>query len=160
MDTGLAKVVASRCNRVGGLCSHAELASVLDDHLGVESRMTTGGRGKQVPDGFWTVLVPGAVAYLSYKGESNPRSAARIYELLEDLGFLKYVNRDRDSILATIKDPPRRQISRADPRLRHDRRRISPPRSFQARHQKHGRRLSITTKRQATTTVPPTPTKQ
>ena len=49
--------------------------------------MTTDGRDKHVPDGFWTVLVPGAVAYLSYRGEPNPRSAVRIFELLDDLGF-------------------------------------------------------------------------
>ena len=45
------------------------------------------------------VLVPGAVAYRRYRGDPELRSPARIHDLL---GFLDNVDRDRDSILATI----------------------------------------------------------
>lgn len=58
--------------------------------------------GRYVKDGTWMVLVPGAVAYLRYRGEPNPRSPAAIYEQLSELGFLDGVDRDRESVLATI----------------------------------------------------------
>ncbi len=56
----------------------------------------------QVKPGFWMVLVPGAVAYLRYRRDKYARSPTRIYELLEELGFLDGVQRDPDSIRATI----------------------------------------------------------
>ena len=52
--------------------------------------------------GFWMVLVPGAVAYLQYKDDPEPKSPARIYDLLVELGFLDDIPRERKSILATI----------------------------------------------------------
>ena len=56
---------------------------------------------KRAQDGFWMVLVPGAWQYLRYQGNPNP-ALAEIYEILEQLGFLKDVDRKRNSILATI----------------------------------------------------------
>ena len=58
----------------------------------------------RVLTGYWMVLVPGAVAYLRYKGESDPTSADNIYDLFEKLGFLKDVNRNRRSVLNTIRN--------------------------------------------------------
>ena len=58
--------------------------------------------GQYVKDGTWLVLVPGAVAYLRYKGCPNPKSPTAIYELLEELGFLDDIDRDKGSIIATI----------------------------------------------------------
>ena len=58
---------------------------------------------RHVKDGTWMVLVPGAVAYLRYRGEANPNSAAAIYELLNELGFLDDVDRDPDSVLGRRK---------------------------------------------------------
>ena len=55
-----------------------------------------------VKTGTWMVLVPGAVAYLRYKGAPNPKSPTAIYELLDELGFLDEIGRPRESILATI----------------------------------------------------------
>ena len=57
---------------------------------------------QHVKTGFWMVLVPGAVAYLRYKGDPEPTSPARIHALLDELGFLEDVPRDRASIVATI----------------------------------------------------------
>ena len=57
---------------------------------------------RYMKNGFWMVLVSGAVAYLRYRGDPDPTSPARIYELLDELGFLEIVPRDRDSMLATI----------------------------------------------------------
>ena len=56
---------------------------------------------KRAQDGFWMVLVPGAWQYLRYQGNPN-LAPAEIYEILEQLGFLKDVDRKRNSILATI----------------------------------------------------------
>ena len=53
--------------------------------------------------GYWMVLVPGAVAYLKYKGARNPKSPEAIYDLLDELGFLKGIGRTRNSILSTIR---------------------------------------------------------
>ena len=58
---------------------------------------------KPVPDGTWLVLVPGAVAYLRYKGARDPKSPTAIYDLLKELGFLDDMDRSRQSILATIR---------------------------------------------------------
>lgn len=58
--------------------------------------------GQYVRDGTWLVLVPGAVAYLRYKRHPKPTSPAAIYELLEELGFLDDIDRDRDGITSTI----------------------------------------------------------
>ena len=57
---------------------------------------------QHVKSGFRMVLVAGAVACLRYKGDPEPTSPARIHDLLDELGFLEDVPRDRDSILATI----------------------------------------------------------
>ena len=57
---------------------------------------------QHVKPGFWMVLVLGAVAYLQYKDDPEPRSPARIYDLLVELGFLDDIPRERESILATI----------------------------------------------------------
>ena len=59
---------------------------------------------KRVKNGFWTVLVPGALAHLRYKNDPEPTSPTRIYALLEELGFLDGVEREPDSILATIRN--------------------------------------------------------
>ena len=64
--------------------------------------MGLNGMAKNVPDGFWMVLVPDAVAYLRHHGIPNP-APTEIHELLDRLGFLKNVDRTRDSILATIR---------------------------------------------------------
>lgn len=60
-----------------------------------------GEMNKRAQEGFWMVLVPGAWQYLRYQGKPNP-TPVEIYEVLEQLGFLKDVDRKRSSILATI----------------------------------------------------------
>ena len=59
---------------------------------------------RRVKNGFWTVLVAGAVAHLRYKNDPEPTSPTRVYALLEELGFLDDVDREPNSILATIRN--------------------------------------------------------
>ena len=49
------------------------------------------------------VVVPGAVTYwrLKYPGEPNPRPS-QVYDLLDELGLLRGIDRPRASVLATI----------------------------------------------------------
>ncbi len=58
---------------------------------------------KRVKQGFWIVLILGAKAYLQHRGNHNPK-AADIYQVLDDLGFLKGVlsKRTPASIRLTI----------------------------------------------------------
>ena len=64
--------------------------------------------GKYVDDGFWMVLVPGALTYLKRQGNPSPK-AKDIYVLLDELGFLEGVDRSRKSILGTIGNRLRNQ---------------------------------------------------
>ena len=58
---------------------------------------------QHVKGGFWMILVPGAVAYLRYRSDPEPTSPARIYDLLVGRGFLDGMERDRASVLKTIR---------------------------------------------------------
>jgi len=53
--------------------------------------------------GFWMILVPGAVAYLRHMDDPEPTSPVRILDLLVGRGFLDDMERDRASVLKTIR---------------------------------------------------------
>ena len=76
--------------------------------------------GIYVEDGFWMVLVPGAKAYLQYQGNPNPK-ASEIYQLLDELGFLRDVDRTPQSIHGTIGNRLRNQYRGMEIKLRPDR---------------------------------------
>ena len=54
-------------------------------------------------DGFWMVVVPGAVMYwhLKHPARRNP-TPTQVYNLLDELGLLRGIDRTRPSVLATI----------------------------------------------------------
>ena len=58
---------------------------------------------RHVKGGFRMILVPGAVAYLRHMGDPAPTSPVRMFGLLVGRGFLDAMERDRASVLRTIR---------------------------------------------------------
>ena len=65
--------------------------------------MPTDGEARRAERGFWLVQISGAVAYLRHEGDPDARSAARIYEVLDEFGCLEGRDRTRASVLKTIR---------------------------------------------------------
>ena len=58
---------------------------------------------QNVQGGFWMILIPGAVAYLRYRGDPEPTFPVRIFDVLVGRGFLCGMERDRVGVLKTIR---------------------------------------------------------